>query len=128
MSVKKHTIILSVGSNSEDKNERVGSAVKWLTGLIDNAVCSEIYETPEIHGKAITYMNAVVKGETSMELIPITRVTKEFEIGSGRTSEARMLGLVPIDIDIVVWDGNILRPTDYSRSFFKIGYNQLCRK
>lgn len=126
MSCVRHTVVLSIGSNSAEKKENVGRAVKWLEGLMENTVCSDIYETPEIHGKSVTYTNAVVKGETTLDLIPITDITKEFERGNGRNSEARSKGLVPIDIDIVVWDGAILRPVDYSRSFFRIGYEQLC--
>ena len=127
MSITKHTFVLSIGSNTGDKIKNVENAVKWLAKLLDSTTSSNIYETPEIHGKYATYMNAVVSGETDLEYEDVLRLTKEFEIENGRTKEGRERGFVPIDIDIVIYDENVVRPLDFVKSFFQIGFN-LIRK
>jgi len=89
---------------------------------------SDIYETPEIHGRGEPYMNAVLSGRTGMELETLERLTKEYETGAGRDAAARNAGRVPIDIDIVIWDGTVVRPKDYSQSFFRICYKSVSLK
>ena len=47
------------------------------------------------------------------------------EYDFGRDSEARERGDVPLDVDIVLFDAEIVRPRDFSQSFFRIGYESL---
>lgn len=70
-------------------------------------------------------MNAVAIGKTDITLQQLEIMCKNFEKELGRDEKAREAGDVPIDIDVVVYDGKILRETDYIREFFKIGFYQL---
>jgi len=67
----------------------------------------------------------VVEAETSLTLHDLGIKLKETEIEAGRDDECRELGLVPLDMDIVVFDSKILRPRDFAQSFFRIGLKQL---
>ena len=48
-----------------------------------------------------------------------------------RFSEARfstackLAGLVPIDLDIVMWNGEVVRQRDFNQDYFQIGWKQL---
>lgn len=117
--------IVSLGSNYGDRTRNVEEAIFWMNNVADNCKNSSIYETPEIHGIGKPYMNAVLKGVTAISLDILQEMMKMYEIEHGRSMERRVKGEVPIDIDIVIWDSKVIRPLDYGREFFKIGYSQL---
>jgi len=116
---------LSLGSNCGDRKKNVSDAMSWLPDALDSFACSDIYETPEIHGIGDPYYNAVIRGISSRGFYELNRLFKEYELSSGRDSASRERGDVPIDIDIVVWDKDIIRPKDFYHSFFQIGYMQI---
>ena len=40
--------------------------------------------------------------------------------------ELRANGIEPIDLDIVVWNGEVVRPADYAQQYFQKGWHQIC--
>ncbi len=121
-----HRVVLGLGSNCGDKAQNLKSAREYLIGVSDGVFhSSQIYETPDAHGAPEKYFNLVMEMETLLGAETLTRLLKEYEVSAGRTSDARVLGRVPIDIDIVIFDGNIVRPKDFRQSFFQIGYQEI---
>lgn len=120
-----HNVVLSLGSNHGDRKANVLSAVEWAEAILDFCCVSSVYETEEIHGKGSPYYNCVIGGTVDVSYENLTESTKRYELDNGRDSRARNAGLVPIDIDIVVWDGEVIRPLDYSQNFFKKGYSEI---
>lgn len=117
---------LCVGSNHADRREAVERGMEFLRGLLpEEFEASPIYETPPVSGVGRRYMNCVVRGLTTLDAASLNTRLKEYEVACGRTAEAREAGRVPIDIDIVIWDGVVLRPRDFSHSFFQLGYSSL---
>lgn len=116
-------LVLSIGSNLSSDN--VAEAILWLRGRLSKMEVSRIYETPAVKGGMRSYSNAVVSGETYIELEDFNALLKKYEENCGRTPETRLRGDVVIDIDIVVCDGEILRPWDFRQNFFRIGYASL---
>lgn len=118
-------VFLSVGSNCGNRHSQVESGIGWLRDLLLNVKVSSIYSTGDCHGGPRDYYNAVVKGLTSMKIEDLDLMCKVFESNHGRTPDARSQGDVPIDIDVVVFDNEIIRPKDFRQKFFQIGYRQL---
>ncbi|MDE6338577.1 MAG: hypothetical protein K2K97_02170, partial [Muribaculaceae bacterium] len=58
-------------------------------------------------------------------LLEFEGITKNYEKENGRNAEARKRGDVPIDIDIVVWNGEVVREHDFVCNFFRIGLRTL---
>lgn len=117
--------VLSFGSNCGKRRENVESAISRFSEILRDCKFSTIYETPEYHGSGKIYMNAVGVGYTEMEYSDLLEAIKRYEVGCGRDGMCRERGDVPIDIDIVVWNGDVCRPQDFLREFFKIGYEAL---
>ncbi|MDE6006576.1 MAG: 2-amino-4-hydroxy-6-hydroxymethyldihydropteridine diphosphokinase [Muribaculaceae bacterium] len=113
-------IVLSLGSNCDA--DYVAQALKWLKSLLSDFKASSLYETPPAKGVGRSYINAVITGSTQSAYEPFNRQLKEYEELAGRDQSCREAGLVPIDIDIVIWNDDIIRPWDYRQNFFKIGY------
>ena len=48
-----------------------------------------------------------------------------YELNAGRDESARRRGDVPIDIDLMIWNGIVLRPRDMEREYFLRGFREL---
>lgn len=118
-------VVFSLGSNFGDRKANVEAGIVWLSSLLSGFEVSYIYATPDCYGSQKEYLNAVAKGHTGLNPSELERLCKNYEAQCGRDAEARASNNVPIDIDLVVYSSEILRPRDYSREFFQMGYRQL---
>ncbi|MDE7408549.1 MAG: 2-amino-4-hydroxy-6-hydroxymethyldihydropteridine diphosphokinase [Muribaculaceae bacterium] len=122
---EKTEVILCIGSNCGDRVDNVSAGLEWLSGILRDFRHSPIYATPDCHGGMREYMNAVASGRTDKTPSELERICKDYETACGRDSAARALGDVPVDIDIVVYGGAILRKRDYGSEFFQKGFLSL---
>ncbi len=124
--VRSVEVVMGLGSNHGDRATALSHASHLLSTVLSEYRCSAFYETPAIGTHAYgTYLNAVAIGQTTMAAADLDAKLKSLELAAGRDAAARERGEVPLDIDIVIYDSRILRPRDFSQSFFRIGYNQL---
>lgn len=123
--------ILSIGTNQPPREERLRNAVAWLSGVSEMCYVSTPYITAPIGRDAGIeskhYLNAVavVEMEDYYDSGRLDEMLKAYEAGAGRTDEARRENRVPIDIDIVVCADRVMRAKDFSRYFFRQGYEEL---
>lgn len=112
--------IITLGSNTPDKNERVAAAILRLKEWVDVVSSTPVYSSPDAyHDGRPPYANAIVVAdgpEKAEEMLD--KIFKDYERSQGRDRSSRM---VQIDIDIVVRDTTILRPRDYSAPYFLLG-------
>lgn len=124
--MKSTVAVISVGSNSDDRSQRVELAIEFLREILRDTHVSSIYETEDFHhNNKAPYTNAVVVGKTVISQDALNLSLKEFEQHAGRDEKARTEGHVPIDLDIVIWGGRIIRNNDFERPYFNIGYREL---
>lgn len=123
--MSKAEVVLSFGSNVPDGRCRVERALRYVSEFVADMRASEIYSTPSVSGDGSIYLNAVATGYIDCGSGRLTALLKEYELKCGRDTSSRLRGEVPIDIDVVIFDGRILRPKDASREYFKIGYQRL---
>lgn len=118
---------ISLGSNLGEREAIMGisDARKHLEEVCFSTVMSDIYSTYSISGDGRIYFNSVVRIVTAMEERNLQNMFKQWECEAGRDELARLNKIVPIDIDIVVFNGNILRPSDFERDYFQRGFQQL---
>ena len=120
------SVVISVGSNYGDRQASVAKAIEWLRKeVLIQPKSSEIYETPCALEKGSSYFNAVVSGYYQGTGIELENLLKDKEYEMGRNSKMREEKLVPIDLDIVVMDGTIIKEWDYRQKFFRIGLSQI---
>lgn len=113
---------LSLGSNCGDRRQAICQAVERLRERVSVVQVSELYETPDAHGGPKRYLNAVAHVRTEASAEEMERICKNLELKAGRDEAARRRGDVPIDIDPVIFNGQIIRPRDYQALFFQTGY------
>jgi len=111
------TILLSIGSNTFAKTN-IDKAKRMLTRLFPGIVFSQpILTEPDDEKYSFLFRNILAKVET--ELLPeeIIEKIKQTERAVGRSPKDKYLGKVIIDIDLVKYNDEILRPLDYQREY-----------
>lgn len=119
---RKISVVVSLGSNSGDRHRSVKEAIRWLGEVLTDVHSSDIYETQPVGHVGNLYMNAVVAGNCCCEVASLEKMCKDYEVAHGRDEVARSHNLVPIDLDIVMAGGRVLRERDFRCSFFRKGY------
>lgn len=120
-----NSLVLLIGSNSADCMKSVASCVDWLGTILSNAFVSEVYKTPALNGVDNDYLNAVAIGKTNMEYEEFKAMTKKYEQECGRTPESKLIGVIPIDIDVVLWNRKLLKERDFKQNYFQEGWMML---
>lgn len=111
-----HRAILCIGSNYQSAHRLIEYAVKRLS-----ETGNDIRAKSSIYTVSLPYYNCVVDMTTDLDMEDLVILTKGIEKEMGRTQAMKAISLVPIDIDVVVFDGITLRPSDYASDYFRAG-------
>ncbi len=111
------TILLTIGSNTFAKTN-IDKAKRMLTFLFPDIVFSEpILTEPEEEKYSYLFRNVLAVVNTEMRPEEVIDKIKQTERAVGRTPRDKYLGKVVIDIDLIKYGDNILRPLDYEREY-----------
>lgn len=116
---------LSIGGNAPGSCSLLRRVIDMLEKEFMVVGVSDIYTTAALNGLAPGYYNAVVAIDSPVPCDILNARFKEMERELGRRPEDKAQGIVPVDIDIVVSDGHVLRPRDYAARHFRIGYDDI---
>lgn len=119
------SVVIGIGSNCGSRIDLVNEAIGWLKTILVQTKCSEVYETSCALKTGKPYMNAVIRGYYQGTGIELEDLLKDKERVMGRSSKCREKGEVPIDLDIVICNEEVLKPWDFRQKFFQIGYSQI---
>ena len=122
-----NTYVLSIGSNAVDKAERLAFGFDELRSRLVVVARSEAYVTPALNGRDADYLNAVAVVQADIDFDSLNVLLKQIEALGGRTPQSKMSGVIPLALDIVIALGNVVRPGDFDRQYFQIGWNQIKR-
>ncbi len=127
LSMQMVDVIIGLGANTADSEAQLARVCNFLKQKFLGARFSTIYTTPAEGGSegVPDYCNAVAILSVDCTFDELNAMFKRMEIDAGRTPESKQQGLIPLDIDIVVWGDKIVRPRDFSRRYMRIGLHQL---
>lgn len=120
-----HKTYIGAGSNLSAKSavQAIARSAQELArfGMVRT---SATYRTSGVGVKSagMIYHNAVFELVTTLDKTALTTELKRYEDACGRDRSSLV---IPIDLDLVVYDGEVLRPGDFSHSYFQTGYMQL---
>ena len=117
--------VLVIGSNIGNRVENIKKAICFLENYCMIIRQSGVYESKDCLGSGKRYMNCVLELETLLNEDILSAEIKKYELSAGRTIEGKKRGEVAIDIDIVIWENTILRPSDFNSLYFKLGFTKL---
>jgi len=68
---------------------------------------------------ATTYLNGLCLAQTEIPLEKVQSILKKLETEMGRIKGSEGNGLVAIDLDLVVWNQEVLRPWDVAQTYYQ---------
>lgn len=124
-----HSVVICIGSNVPECRSEMDAAISWLlTSVIDAGGNHTLpYATvPEGNDAgAYPYLNAVMTGRTNLTCAELQNMFKRYEQTRGRNASDKGSKQIIIDIDLVCYDNEILRPADFNATYFRTGYRKL---
>lgn len=118
---KPSTCILCLGSNYE-RDFHMADARNALSKCFHNIRFGEEMITQAIgDGMLSPFSNQLAKFDTHHTFEEIHRILKDIERQSGRTPNDKHLGIVKLDIDILVFNNQTIKPADLQRDYVQKG-------
>ena len=109
-----------LGSNT-DCEANLKSAVSLLRAYFGSIRFSEaIYTEPIGLSDSGLFLNQVAVAGTNASLEEVRRAVKAMEKRLGRMSDSKQKGKIPIDIDLLLWNGTILKPADWEKEYVQL--------
>ena len=115
-----HRVILSLASNRfQSKNLcRARQCLEEI--LADIQYTTEHWTEPMGNcSRQDAYLNQLAQGTTALDEQQLNEWLKKTELSFGRTEQKRRLGIVPIDLDILEFDGIRRHLRDWERQYVK---------
>ena len=117
--------VISLGSNI-DAQRSIDKALSLLKQYFEVNTVSSLIKTEPI---GITdqpeFLNGALKISTSMQRDELNKLLKQIEDEMGRDREAPKFGPRIIDLDIVVWNTEIIDNDYYERSFLRYAVDEV---
>ena len=114
-----HSVLISLASNHEQE-KNLSEARKALTQvLISPDYTPAIWTEPYGKKEGALYLNQLVSAQTDLDNDELNCRLKEIEKAQGRDDEARRQGLVPIDLDLLLYDQQRFHLRDWQRPYIQ---------
>ncbi len=102
-------VFLGIGGNLGDREANMRRAVELLRPSFSALRASALYETPPWGDPdQPRFLNAVLRGETTLEPLDLLDELQRIEAVLGRLRAARRWGPRPIDIDILLYGREVI--------------------
>lgn len=116
---KNISCILCLGSNCDGINH-LNRAENELNFLFPGMEWGQIIQTaPEDIANPSPFFNRAARMKTSLNKEQLTGILKRLEQSHGRTPEKKAMGLIPLDIDLLCYGEEILKPADMEKHYVK---------
>lgn len=123
--MKEHHCLLCMGSNT-DRFVQLEDARKALIDAFPDIRFGEPMETRAIgNGFHSPFCNQLAEFTTTLKADAVHNFFKELEHRSGRIPGDKARGIVKLDIDLLKFDDEILKPGDMQREYIYKGLKQL---
>lgn len=110
-------VILSLAANRFQKSNLAKARQCLGEVFSDVHYTTEQWTEPLSSTRHDLYLNQLAEGLTTVSLEELNRRLKQIETDFGRTPEKRQRGIVPIDLDILEYDGQRYHERDWQRPY-----------
>jgi len=117
--------IIGIGSNIRAE-ENIPLALQLLGERVTIEKVSELITTTPVGMTGQPdFVNGAVRITTALSQEDLERLLKEVEDRTGRDRTVPRFGPRTIDLDIVVWNGEIIDPDYYARDFLRTAVSEV---
>ncbi|MDD5763052.1 MAG: 2-amino-4-hydroxy-6-hydroxymethyldihydropteridine diphosphokinase [bacterium] len=119
--------VLLLGSNLGERKRHLENAIAALSSAIEVTALSRIYESePFGLGFQPWFLNVALRGGTTFGPHELLRFVKKIEKDEGRTEDGERWGPRPLDIDIILMDGMVVRDNDLTVPHASMAVRRFC--
>lgn len=123
----KNTVIIGIGSNIDAKIN-IKKMLEILQAKVEVMQVSRLLKTKPIGIiDQADFTNGAVKFKTDLEQLELNNLLKKIEDQMGRDRTNPKFGPRCIDLDIAVWNGEIVDEDYYVRDFLKNSVDELIK-
>lgn len=118
--------IISIGSNA-NRTENIQKAIEILQANYPRSRFStpEITDPIDLPEGAKAFLNLVAMIPTNLEKEEFVAQLKEIEEELGRDDDDDEEGIIPIDLDLIKWNEDVLKPRDFIRPYMVSGLEEI---
>lgn len=118
--------LISLAANDEKKEMTIARILKLIEEC-STIICKTPVYRSEAAGEAQQplYANALLQIETEECYDSLRAHFKSLEREAGRTPASKESGIIPLDIDIISWNGTVLKNRDMEYDYMKTGLRLL---
>lgn len=110
-----------MGSNT-DRHAQLAAAREALRKAFPDIFFGELMETEAVgSGFHSPFSNQLARFTTSLSSTAVHALFKELEHQGGRLPGDKAQGIVRLDIDLLAFDGKVLKPNDMEREYIRRG-------
>lgn len=115
-----HRYIICLGSNFQ-AGEHLAAARKMIATLAGDVVWGDTLTTAaEPARDSVTYQNCAALLTSEKEIEEVKALFKDMERQAGRTPESKRLGIIPLDIDILIYDNQVIKAEDLRKKYVQL--------
>lgn len=118
MDNRMHKIILALGSNHEAK-VNIELALNLLSKSIKIIQSTPSYDNESTEFPISIFTNKILVCETELTYEILNKELKRIETECGRNNYAKTSGIIPLDIDILLYDNNRYHINDWDKPYIK---------
>lgn len=113
-----HRLLVSLGSNSP-QSDCIQQALDTLKEHLCIGETSPLMRTAPVDFPypSADFWNIILWAETSLTRQEVDSLLQQLEYYAGRDRSTPQL--VPLDADLIIWDGEVLKPQDLKRPYFE---------
>ncbi len=113
-----HDFYVGIGSNLGDRQGNVLAALQRLRSRAEISAVSSFYESAAAGGaEGPAYLNVAAALRSELDLEAFRRFARDVELAVGRSRSSAKLQPRPIDLDLLVYDGEVVQPHLESRPY-----------
>ena len=113
-----HKIILALGSNHEAK-VNIELALNLLSKSIKIIQSTPSYDNESTEFPISIFTNKILVCETELSYEKLNKELKHIETECGRNNYTKTTGIIPLDIDILLYDNNRYHINDWDKPYIK---------
>ncbi|MBP5769990.1 MAG: 2-amino-4-hydroxy-6-hydroxymethyldihydropteridine diphosphokinase [Bacteroidaceae bacterium] len=122
-----HTFYIGIGTNLS----AAGMILRWTHRQLENTFQGKARYSRPLQTRPIdfpnpaTFTNQLVVFETPTPREQVETLLKDIERLAGRTTTDKGRGIVRLDLDLLMADGEVIRPKDWQRPYIRQAFEEL---
>lgn len=112
-----HKVLLSIGTNYNTESNLKLAMDKLRNSFVDIKFTEIAKSKPYGNNYKNSFLNVLAFFKTDMQQQDIVHSLKSIEASMGRKAEDKSKGIIIIDIDLIKWDNEIIKPQDFQREY-----------